>query len=499
MALAAAAGGGDAGAPALGLDWGAHAGEGGIPDGLETAGELAEGLVAQIDEVVDVARASADRYPREGADGPPPPGPAHKRCLKLLLRCGTRTAVAMELRHCAQLSANTPAGTKVVLSPGLAVRRGVILLRPEGVQLRGNGVPSLEAARRRAVEAAHAPLFSTRAKGAPPRDGNANPRAARMAHAAWSDGAARPAAVRAAEPGPSVRAAPHVPPPAQLEQLPPPPPPPPPPPHRTSHAHSAPAPPRHQRVLPPPDEDDDFEEVRPTLPRRAQPAAPRPSASSVVHAVDLCEVVDVRPPPPPAARPTPRMLAPSRVIRTDDSDSGADALGAVPAVEELVRLNAVCVGCGMMLLGAGAQVPRAHKSHTQQGGRPFEPHARVPVLRELPHGGGGSVAGHVACRFGRRHRGPRGGRPSRRRLGRGRAPFVRPSWFRARCRVLPRRLTRAPPPPPPRLAAHRRFEGLLRLLVTPPSSPGSPRTYGVSRLLGAPSTRLLRAVLARVG
>ena len=61
--------------------------------------------------------------------------------------------------------------------------------------------------------------------------------------------------------------------------------------------------------------------------------------------------------------------------------------------------------------------------------------------------------------------------------------------------------SRAPPllSLPPRLAARRRFEGLLRLLVTPPSSPNSPRTYGVSRLLGAPSPRLLRAVLARVG
>ena len=63
----------------------------------------------------------------------------------------SRRVVAAELRPIPQLSADAAAGLKLAVTDA-AVSAGVLLLRPENVDVLGGKVPALEAARKRALE-----------------------------------------------------------------------------------------------------------------------------------------------------------------------------------------------------------------------------------------------------------------------------------------------------------------------------------------------------------
>ncbi|GHP07013.1 hypothetical protein PPROV_000575600 [Pycnococcus provasolii] len=342
----------------LNLDWAVAVSPSMLPDNLAHVSELAERVVAQIDEVIDVAKPTADRYPKNEGDAVPVAGP--RRCLKLLLRCGEKTAVAMEHRPCPQLSMATPAGSKIVLRKGLQVRRGLVLLRPEGVDVIGSGVPELMEAHRRAVASAHAPLFSTRAKGAAPANlaADGNPRLARMAQAAWNNGggggtqgaapsSSAAAAAAAAAPAPS-----HPPMPRAQPQ--PQPPQPPPPHHHQHHNHPHPHPHHYQQQQQQQQQQRQFHSMGPISTSavvvgemdddgfcEAVPFHHR--LSSTDDDSDFCEIVEDRPAPrqpqpqpqpqprPPApARRTYNMLEPSRPNLTDLTDVTAHV--AAPAV-----------------------------------------------------------------------------------------------------------------------------------------------------------------------
>ncbi|KAG6553193.1 hypothetical protein Mapa_005253 [Marchantia paleacea] len=138
------------------------------------ATELPGPFVLQVDEITDISNSARDRY-QEKAAGP-------GRTLKLSMTDGVQRVFGMEYRPIRALQVFSPAGLKVSLR-NVCVRRGLLLLVPEILEIMGGVVDHLETARLRAVETINKPPRGRRV----PR-GTREPSLAESAtRAAWPD------------------------------------------------------------------------------------------------------------------------------------------------------------------------------------------------------------------------------------------------------------------------------------------------------------------------
>ncbi|XP_051134842.1 recQ-mediated genome instability protein 1 [Andrographis paniculata] len=129
-------------------------------------------FVLQVDEIVNISSPLRGRY-QKAASGV-------KRCLKLSMTDGVQRVFGMEYRPIKDLEALAPAGMKVAIC-NVNVRRGLLMLVPEVLQVLGGSVEELEAARQRLVNEVNKPP-----RGKRDRTGVAPPLAMRATLAAWT-------------------------------------------------------------------------------------------------------------------------------------------------------------------------------------------------------------------------------------------------------------------------------------------------------------------------
>lgn len=119
-------------------------------------------LLVQVEELLDVSLNAEDRL-RVGPssrNAPTPVGNQKTRCLKLYLSDGyhmiptTQDLVAMEISPLVDLSVNSRAGLKLILSGPLTCRFGVIMLNPGNTIVLGGCVESLMEMQTKALEQA---------------------------------------------------------------------------------------------------------------------------------------------------------------------------------------------------------------------------------------------------------------------------------------------------------------------------------------------------------
>ncbi|XP_020106868.1 recQ-mediated genome instability protein 1 [Ananas comosus] len=110
--------------------------------------ELEGPFVLQVDEIVNISASIRERY----QDAPA----GSKRCLKLSMTDGVQRVFGMEYRPIKDLQVLAPAGLKVVIR-NVHVRRGLLMLVPEVLEVLGGVVDDLDAARRRLVEEVNKP------------------------------------------------------------------------------------------------------------------------------------------------------------------------------------------------------------------------------------------------------------------------------------------------------------------------------------------------------
>ncbi|CAJ1937527.1 unnamed protein product [Sphenostylis stenocarpa] len=131
--------------------------------------------VLQVDEIINITCPLRGRYEQA------PPGP--KRCLKLSMTDGVQRVFGMEYRPIKALEVCASSGLKVAIS-NVHVRRGLLMLVPETIEILGGLVEELDAARKRLVEEINKPPRGKRTK-----NGELPPLATRATLAAWpSDG-----------------------------------------------------------------------------------------------------------------------------------------------------------------------------------------------------------------------------------------------------------------------------------------------------------------------
>ncbi|KAK7369634.1 hypothetical protein VNO80_11676 [Phaseolus coccineus] len=130
--------------------------------------------VLQVDEIVNITCPLRGRYEQA------PPGP--KRCLKLSMTDGVQRVFGMEYRPIKALEVCASSGLKVAIS-NVHVRRGLLMLVPETIEILGGLVEELDAARKRLVEEINKPPRGKRNK-----NGELPPLATRAALAAWPSG-----------------------------------------------------------------------------------------------------------------------------------------------------------------------------------------------------------------------------------------------------------------------------------------------------------------------
>ncbi|EPS59617.1 hypothetical protein M569_15188, partial [Genlisea aurea] len=128
-------------------------------------------FVLQVDEIVNISYPLRGRY-QNAASG-------LKRCLKLSMTDGVQRVFGMEYRPIKDLEVLAPSGLKVAIC-NVNVRRGLLMLVPEVVQVLGGSVEELEAAKRRVVDEVNKPP-----RGKRNRTGVAPPLATRATLAAW--------------------------------------------------------------------------------------------------------------------------------------------------------------------------------------------------------------------------------------------------------------------------------------------------------------------------
>ncbi|XP_057516758.1 recQ-mediated genome instability protein 1 isoform X2 [Amaranthus tricolor] len=131
-------------------------------------------FVLQVDEVINISCSLRERYKNA------PPG--LKRCLKLSMTDGVQHVFGMEYRPIKSLEVLVPAGFKVVIQ-NVHVRRGLLMLVPEVLEILGGCVDELEDARQRLVQEVNKPP-----RGRRTRNGNVPPLSARATLAAWTQG-----------------------------------------------------------------------------------------------------------------------------------------------------------------------------------------------------------------------------------------------------------------------------------------------------------------------
>ncbi|XP_027148532.1 recQ-mediated genome instability protein 1 [Coffea eugenioides] len=128
-------------------------------------------FVLQVDEIVNISCPLKDRY-QEMAAGV-------KRCLKLSMTDGVQRISGMEYRPIKALEVLSPAGMKVAIC-NVNVRRGILMLVPEVIEVLGGKVEELDAARQRLVQEVNKPP-----RGKRTRTGVVPPLATRATRAAW--------------------------------------------------------------------------------------------------------------------------------------------------------------------------------------------------------------------------------------------------------------------------------------------------------------------------
>ncbi|MED6216628.1 recQ-mediated genome instability protein 1, variant 2 [Stylosanthes scabra] len=128
-------------------------------------------FVLQVDEMLNMSCPLRGRYQQA------PPG--LKRCLKLSLTDGIQRVFAMEYRPIQALDVSASSGLKVAIS-NVHVRRGLLMLVPETIEILGGLVEQLDAARKRVVDELSKPPRGNRTK-----NGVLPPLATRATLAAW--------------------------------------------------------------------------------------------------------------------------------------------------------------------------------------------------------------------------------------------------------------------------------------------------------------------------
>ncbi|CAN6472523.1 unnamed protein product [Victoria cruziana] len=110
--------------------------------------EIGGPFILQVDEIVNVGSPLRDRY-KEASSG-------NKRCLKLSMTDGIQRVFGIEYRPIKDLKVLAPAGLKVAVQ-NVHVRRGLLMLVAEVLEVLGGSVEYLDAARRRLVDEVNKP------------------------------------------------------------------------------------------------------------------------------------------------------------------------------------------------------------------------------------------------------------------------------------------------------------------------------------------------------
>ncbi|KAJ1411862.1 Recq-mediated genome instability protein 1, C-terminal OB-fold domain [Sesbania bispinosa] len=150
-----------------------HCGSGVLPPNVDSMHQvvLSGPYVLQVDEIINISCPLRGRYQAA------PPG--IKRCLKLSMTDGVQRVFGMEYRPIQALEVCAPAGLKVAIS-NVHVRRGLLVLVPETIEILGGLVEQLDAARKRLVDELNKPPRGKRTK-----NGVLPPLATRATLAAW--------------------------------------------------------------------------------------------------------------------------------------------------------------------------------------------------------------------------------------------------------------------------------------------------------------------------
>ncbi|KAG5014441.1 hypothetical protein JHK82_020126 [Glycine max] len=132
--------------------------------------------VLQVDEIINMTCPLRGRYEKAN--------PGIKRCLKLSMTDGIQRVFGMEYRPIEALEVCASSGLKVTIS-NVHVRRGLLMLVPETIEILGGLVEELDAARNRLVGELKKP---PRPRGRRTRNGVFIPLATRATLAAWPPG-----------------------------------------------------------------------------------------------------------------------------------------------------------------------------------------------------------------------------------------------------------------------------------------------------------------------
>ncbi|CAI9116544.1 OLC1v1017720C1 [Oldenlandia corymbosa var. corymbosa] len=133
-----------------------HCGSGVLPRDVHKLHlvDLKGPYILQVDEMVNISSPLRTRYQKAA--------PGSKRCLKLSMTDGVQRVFGMEYRPIKDLDVLSPAGMKIALC-NVCVRRGILMLVPEVIEVLGGKVEELDAAKQRLVHEIEKPPRGRRA------------------------------------------------------------------------------------------------------------------------------------------------------------------------------------------------------------------------------------------------------------------------------------------------------------------------------------------------
>lgn len=151
-----------------------HCGAGVLPPNVDSMhlADLPGPFVLQVDEIVNISCPLKGRYQDANA--------GVKRCLKLSMTDGVQRVFGMEYRPIKDLKVLAPPGFKVAIC-NVHIRRGLLMLVPEALEILGGVVEELDAARQRLADEINKPPRGRRS-----RTGEVPPLATRATQAAWA-------------------------------------------------------------------------------------------------------------------------------------------------------------------------------------------------------------------------------------------------------------------------------------------------------------------------
>ncbi|KAH8486671.1 hypothetical protein H0E87_025612 [Populus deltoides] len=151
-----------------------HCGAGVLPPNVDSMhlADLPGPFVLQVDEIVNISCPLKGRYQDANA--------GVKRCLKLSMTDGVQRVFGMEYRPIKDLKVFAPPGFKVAIC-NVHIRRGLLMLVPEALEILGGVVEELDAARQRLADEINKPPRGRRS-----RTGEVPPLATRATQAAWA-------------------------------------------------------------------------------------------------------------------------------------------------------------------------------------------------------------------------------------------------------------------------------------------------------------------------